>query len=58
MKQHLDVHDSEEYYFTNLLEFQQKMLYLLKFISLELTGDHDLDALLQVAQHNQWYPKI
>ena len=56
-EQHLDVHESEECYFTNLLEFQQKMLYLLKFISLELTGDHDLDALLQVVQHNQWYPK-
>ena len=56
-EQHLDVHDSEECYFTNLLEFQQKMLYLLKFISLELTGDHDLDALLQMVQHNQWYPK-
>ena len=56
-EQHLDVHDSEECYFTNLLEFQQKMLYLLKFISLELTGDHDLDALLQLVQHNQWYPK-
>ena len=35
----------------------KKMLYLLKFISLELTGDHDLDTLLQVVQHNQWYPK-
>ena len=21
------------------------------------TGDHDLDALLQLVQHNQWYPK-
>ena len=52
-EQHFDVHDNEECYFTNLLEFQQKMLYLLKFTSLELTGNHDLDALLQVVQHNQ-----
>ena len=44
--------------FYSFVRVSTEDVYLLKFISLELTGNHDLDALLQLVQHNQWYPKF
>ena len=56
--QHLDVHASASCKFTNATKYQQRIMYFIKCLSLEVMGSDDVSGLLKLVQENQWYPKF
>ena len=56
--QHIDVHASASCKFTNVTEYQQRIMYFFKCLSLEMMGSDDFGGLLKLVHDNQWYPKF
>ena len=56
--QHLDVHASASRKFTNATKYQQRIMYFIKCLSLEVTGSNDVIGLLKLVHENQWYPRF
>ena len=52
--QHLDVHASASCKFTNATKYQQRIMYFIKCLSLEVTGSDDVSGLLKLVHENQW----